>query len=340
LSSAAESSDALAQRLQRFIAGQLPADAGLALSELRRTTGGYSRENWLFEASWREDGARREHALIMRRDPVGSVLETDRGVEFAVLRALESGPVPAPRALWVDPDGTALGRPSVVMQRYGGRNDHFALEGGLSQLPLERRVALARCYCENLAALHRFDWRAARLGQVLRDPGTRGAAAAVAEWRATLERQLVEPAPELELVLEWLEENAPEAQACVLVHGDWKPGNSLLRDGELEVMLDWETVHLGDPLEDLGWVTNPLRQREHLIPGAWERDDLIRHYEKASGMRADPAALHYWNVFANLKLNAILLTGVKSFCEGRSERPWVDDGMLARLLFQQLGWTR
>lgn len=340
MTSAAESSETLATRLLRFIARQLPHDAGLEISELRRTTGGYSRENWLFEASWSEAGTRQTRPLIMRRDPVGSVLETDRRVEFAVLRALEGFEVPSPRALWVDADGSALGRPSVVMQRYDGLNDHFALEGGLSQLPLERRVALAHCYCDNLAALHRFDWRAARLDDVLPDPGGSGAAAAVAEWRATLERQRVEPAPELELVLQWLEENAPEAQATVLVHGDWKPGNSLLSGGELQVMLDWETVHLGDPLEDLGWVTNPLRRREHLIPGAWEREDLIRHYEKASGFRADPAAVHYWNVFANLKLNAILLTGVRSFCEGRSERPWSDDGMLARLQFQLLGWVR
>lgn len=340
MNSAAEASEALAARLQRFIASQLPPDAGLALSDLRRTTGGYSRENWLFEAAWSEGGAREARPLIMRRDPIGSVLETDRRVEFEVLRALEAASVPSPRALWVDADGSALGRPSVVMQRYDGLNDHFALEGGLSQLPLEARVALARCYCENLAALHRFDWRAAGLGAVLSDPGRSAAAAAVAEWRATLERQLVEPAPELELVLQWLEEHAPEAQATVLVHGDWKPGNSLLCGGTLQVMLDWETVHLGDPLEDLGWVTNPLRRREHLIPGAWEREDLIRHWEQASGFRADPASVHYWNVFANLKLNAILLTGVRSFVEGRSERPWCDDGMLARLQFQMLGWAR
>ena len=49
-----------------------------------------SRENWLFEASWSLDGERVTEALIMRRDPVGSVLETDRSVEFAVLRALEA----------------------------------------------------------------------------------------------------------------------------------------------------------------------------------------------------------------------------------------------------------
>jgi aminoglycoside phosphotransferase (APT) family kinase protein len=335
-----ESGDSLARRLHDFIAAQLPPDAGVALENLRRTTGGYSRENWLFEASWSEGGRRVARNLIMRRDPVGSVLETDRRVEFEVLRALEGCAVPSPRALFVDADGSRLERPSVVMERLDGLNDHFVLEGGLSQLPLDRRVALARCYCENLAALHRFDWRAAGLGGVLGDPGTRGAAAAVAEWRAVYERQLLEPNPELECVLQWLEENAPEAQATVLVHGDWKPGNSLLSRGELQVMLDWETVHLGDPLEDVGWVTNPLRQREHLIPGAWERDDLVRHYESVSGFRADPESLHYWNVFANFKLNTILLTGVRSFCEGRSERPWSDEGSLARMMFQMLGWAR
>jgi aminoglycoside phosphotransferase (APT) family kinase protein len=319
--------------LERLIRARQPRAEGLEIRELRRTTGGLSRENWPFDASWSEVGQRREHRLILRRDPLGSVLETDRRVEFAVLEALAKSDLPVPRVFWLDADGAFLGRPSLVMQRHGGANDHFVIEGGTSQLPLAERIGLARRYCETLARLHRFDWRAAGLGDVLDSPGADAARAAVAEWGAYLDRQLLEPAPELLEIRCWLEENCPRAQATVLVHGDWKPGNSLIRGAELEVMLDWETAHLGDPLEDVGWVTNPLRRREHLIPGHWERVDLVAHYERASGFRVDPRALRFWNVLACFKLNAILRTGVRSFAEGRSERPWSDDGALARLMF-------
>ena len=114
--------------------------------------------------------------------------------------------------------------------------------------------------------------------EVVFDGGT-SARAAIAEWRAYLERQQLEPQPELVEVLCWLERHAPTAQATVLVHGDWKPGNWLIDGDDIVVVLDWETAHLGDPLEDVGWVTNPLRHREHLIPGAWERADLFAAYE-------------------------------------------------------------
>ncbi len=43
-------------------------------------------------------------------------------------------------------------------------------------------------------------------------------------------------------------------------------------------------------------------------------------------------------MLANFKLNAIVLTGVRSFRDGRAERPWIDNRMLARLLFQMIGW--
>ena len=43
------------------------------------------------------------------------MLETDRRVEGAVLRALEATPIPAPRVRWLDATGDQLGRPAVVM---------------------------------------------------------------------------------------------------------------------------------------------------------------------------------------------------------------------------------
>lgn len=326
------------ERLVAFIESRLPSAREVSISQLQRIPTGMSRENWVFDASWTVDDERSEHPLIMRRDPVGSVLETDRETEFAVLRALQDSPLPTPRVFWMDSTGEWLARPTILMQRYDGIGDSFVLEGGDSQLNESSRLRLAQRYCETLAALHRFDWQEAGLEKVLASPGLDGAAAAVTEWQDYLFRQTEEPQPELTEVLCWLKANQPTAQATVLVHGDYKPGNTLIKNGELQVVLDWETVHLGDPIEDVGWVTNPLRQREHLIPGVWERADLIRHYKTKTGFEVNEKDLHFWNVFSNFKLNAIVLTGVRSFREGRSERPWFDNGILARLLFQMIGW--
>jgi len=331
-------STGVAAALQQLIAARVDDATDIEITNLTRTSSGYSRENWPFDVSWRSAGtdARIHHQLIMRRDPLGSVLVTDRRVEFAVLRALEDTAVPAPRALWLDADGEFLGRPSVVMNRCQGLCDWYVLSGGVSQLSAERRLRLAQRFCELMATIHAVDWRAVHLDDVFADPGTDGAGAAIAEGERYLHEQQLEAQPELEVVLSWLLENKPVAQKTVLVHGDFKPGNVLIYGDNVVAMLDWETAHLGDPLEDIGWVTNPLRAREHQIPGVWEREQLCRYYESLTGCVVDDAAVHFWNVLANFKLTAIMLTGVRTAVEGRGDRVFTGPARLLDLLFRMI----
>jgi aminoglycoside phosphotransferase (APT) family kinase protein len=326
--------DDVAARLRRFVEAQLPDARDLRIDDLRRTSAGFSRENWVFDASWTEGGRSVAEPLIMRRDPVGSVLDTDRRQEFAVLRALERTDVPAPKVRWLDADGDALGRPSVVMLREDGVCDWFVLSGDRS---LDDRVAIAHRFIDLLASIHLVDWRSIGLGDALDDPGADAALAAVDHWESELRRHQVEPHPELEVVLAWLRAHAPKAQASVLVHGDFKPGNALMRGDEVQVMLDWETAHLGDPLEDIGWITNPVRAREHQIPGAWERADIVERWSKATGFHVDPAELVWWNVLANYKLSVITLTGVGAFVDGRFDRIHQAPVGLSRVMFEMIG---
>jgi len=322
------------ERLSAWLASELPAGADVRIDDLRRTSSGFSRENWVFEASWHADGARVSEPLIVRRDPRGSVLDTDRRVEFEVLRRLGPTAVPVPAVRWLDADGTWLGRPSIVMRREEGDCDWFVLNG---PRPAQTRLDLAHQFCDLLASIHQVDWRSAGLGDVLADPGSQGASAAVDHWEAELRRHQLEPLPEAEVVLAWLRQHAPEAEATVLVHGDFKPGNTLLRGDRVAVMLDWETAHLGDPVEDLGWVTNPLRQREHQIPGAWTWAELLARWEERTGMHAADEHVRWWNVLANFKLSVIVLTGVAAFVEGRYDRAHQMPVALYRLMFDMIG---
>jgi Phosphotransferase enzyme family len=117
-----------------------------------------------------------------------------------------------------------------------------------------------------------------------------------------------------------LRAHAPRSPKTVLVHGDFKVGNVLLgADGHIVGLLDWELAHLGDPHEDLGWVTQPLRTKEHYIKGSWERDELLAYYEAASGCPVDRDAVHWWNVFAAYKTAVMQASGLRAFREGRSE---------------------
>jgi len=324
----------LARTLRAFVQAQLPAACDLCIEGLRRTSTGRSRENWVFDASWHETTGTVHEPLILRRDPAGSVLETDRRAEFAVLQALEHTTVPAPRVRWLDAEGEWFGRPAVVMAREEGVCEFFVVNG---ERPLEARVGLAQRFCDLLAAVHQVDWRRLGLGRVLSDPGPHAARAAVDHWKDVLRRHQVQPHPELEVVAAWLRATAPTAQATVLVHGDFKPGNALLRGDTIGALLDWETAHLGDPIEDLGWVTNPLRAREHQISGAWERQQICERYAARTGFAVTDQDLRWWNVLANYKLSIIALTGVGAFLNGRLDRVYHIPTPLFALMFDLIG---
>jgi len=323
----------VAARLERFIKARVPAAAGLRLDGLARTPGGLSRENWVFRASWHDSAGTHDLPLIMRRDPAGGLLVTARSQEFAVLKALESTPVAAPPALWMDEDGSALGRPSLIMRRVEGECDWFVLNSGR---PEAVRLALAHGFLELLVQIQEVDWQGVGLGTVLNDPGLDAAGAELDRWEAELRRVALEPVPELEIVLRWLRERARPARRTVLVHGDFKPGNALVDNERISAMLDWETAHLGDPLEDLGWITNPVRAKEHQIAGHWERADIVAAYSAATGHSVGEEELTWWNIFSCWKLAIIVLTGVRAFVDGTFDGVHQSPTWLIRVMLRMI----
>ena len=307
----------LAQKLAAVLQSEMPKASDVQVSQLVRTSTGLSRENWMFVAEWREHDVMQSRRMLLRRDPAGSLLVTDREREFQVLRALETTSIPAPPVRWVDSAGIVFGSPSMIMDVVEGTCDWFVLNGSR---PLEQRLHLARGFMGLLANIQKVDVQKTGLAQTLGDPGKNGAAKELGQWEAEFRRVQLEPLPEMELILDWLRQRAPVSAGSVLVHGDFKPGNALLMGDEITAMLDWETAHLGDPLEDLGWITNPARAREHQIRGVWEREQIVRAYTEATGRNVDPRELLWWNVFSCWKLSVIILTGMHAFVEGTLNR--------------------
>lgn len=314
-------SGALAERLRAFLDTQL-APAGEAVDavvDLRRTPAGLSRETWLFDLHVAgPDGARVE-PLVLRRDPEGGggVLDTDRELELRLLQLLEPAGVPTPVVAYHDLSGHHLGQPALLLRRDRGTCDYLVLNG---DRPLADRLHLARELCGLLAQLHEEDWTALGLGAVLADPGPDAARTALDEWTTTLAVHGPGPSPELVAAALWLRSWAPPSPRTVLVHGDFKPGNTLIEGRAVSVLLDWETAHLGDPHEDLGWVTQPLRRSEHLIAGAWEEDDLLGAYTARTGFPVDRTALRWWQLFASFKTAIIQLTGLGAYLRGAGDR--------------------
>ncbi len=323
----------LTEALRRWVAEEL-GDPSVQIGDVRRTSAGFSRENWVFEASRASAEGVVHETLIARRDPPGSVLHTDRRVETAVLRAMEATAVPSPRLRWADLTGDRLGRPAIIMDLVPGHCDGFVLAG---PRPPQERLEIAHRLYDRLADIHLLDWRGLGLAAELEDPGSAAAASVLAHWEAELRRVALGPEPELELIIAWLRRHAPANDIVTLVHGDFKAGNVLLDADDVTAVLDWETAHLGDPHEDLGWVTNPLRAREHTVPGYWEPAELLDRWSARTGFTVHPETVRWWSVLANLKLSIIVLSGSEAFVAGKLDRVHQSPVSIYRLMLDQIG---
>jgi aminoglycoside phosphotransferase (APT) family kinase protein len=127
-------------------------------------------------------------------------------------------------------------------------------------------------------------------------------------WAVEFQREILdglpEPHPGLELAWRWLAENQPDVGEVTLVHGDFRTGNFMVRPDGLAGILDWEFAHWGCPEEDLAWITVRdwrFGRLDRPVGGFARRADLFDAYETHSGRRLDPAVLHYWEVFGNVR---------------------------------------
>lgn len=100
------------------------------------------------------------------------------------------------------------------------------------------------------------------------------------------------------LELELLEKRLPETDvAPVLCQGDTGPGNLMYDNGRVTAIVDWELAHVGDPMDDLAWLS--WRTTQHSFPDFPER---LREYQRASGITVDADRIRYYRVNAIARL--------------------------------------
>jgi aminoglycoside phosphotransferase (APT) family kinase protein len=83
----------------------------------------------------------------------------------------------------------------------------------------------------------------------------------------------------------------------VLVQGDTGPGNFMYVDERVTAIVDWELAHLGDPMDDIAWLSWRATQQ-----GWPDFPARLREYEAASGIDVDPARVRYYRLNACARL--------------------------------------
>ncbi|MGH7895509.1 MAG: phosphotransferase, partial [Candidatus Binatia bacterium] len=111
---------------------------------------------------------------------------------------------------------------------------------------------------------------------------------------------------------------APAARRLALVHGDYRIGNVMFGPEGVRAILDWELAHLGDPMEDLGWMCVKAWRFGSPLPvgGIGDRVEFFGAYEAAGGGTVDPQAVHFWEVFGNLKWAVICIAQARTYLDG------------------------
>ena len=307
-----ENVERLRQRLAEYLSAE--AGAGVKIESLKKFPAGFS---WItYDVS--VAGFAEASDLILRiGPPYGLFAPYSAMPEFEALSALPGSGVPAPRAYFASDDPSILGAPFFLSEKVEG--DTPLPWGAQGQaLQGERRETLAADFIDALAALHIFDWRATPLvkwggGVTLENAAERQ----IDDWQARFERWALRPHPMAHRTLAWLRAHVPTAERLSLVHGDYRLGNFLERDGRISAILDWELIHLGDPVEDLGWAFLPqYRGGTTFVCGLASKQDFLARYEARSSVKVDPKSLKFYIVFSLLKLAFTHMAAARCFEEG------------------------
>lgn len=282
------------EKLRRAVKKHLNIDT---IYNAKPLTGGAASTTWRFEIE--QNGARK--ALILRCSEALEQMSggIDKATECVVQRLMYEAGLPVAEVIFALESSDGMGDGYVMSCIEGEsiprkilRDDKFAVV---------RPTLVSQCG-EILAKIH-----AITAPKELPSLD-------VTEQIATLEKEYQSHGinlPAFDLAFRWLKINAKPCDKPCIVHGDFRNGNLLVSpESGINGVLDWELCHVGDPMEDLGWLcVNSWRfgHRDLTVGGFGHLEELVASYEAASDVKVDIANVKFWELYGVLKWGVICL---------------------------------
>ena len=267
------------------------------VSNLEPLTGGASKEIWKFEVS----NAKQSTKMILRR---GSGIEGPLAIKTADEARIQKEVIkvgaPVPIILAVSKNDEELGD-SYIMHFVEGESIARKI---LRDNEYKKALPILAYQCgEAIAKIHNVDIN--NFSFLPKKP-----AEDQLEDLYSTYQSFEQPSPVFEYAYLWLKEQDFGNFQESLVHGDFRLGNIIVNAEGLQSIIDWELAHIGNPLQDLGWVCgNSWRfgKSDKVVGGFGEIEDLLEGYNSISKLKVDKEMVKCWQVFGTFRWGVICL---------------------------------
>ena len=222
---------------------------------------------------------------VLRKKPPGEILPSAHQVnrEYRVMAALAETDVSVPKMHLFCDDPSIIGTDFFVMEMVEGR---VIPDVTLPNFNPKERAALYDHLIEMLARLHQVDYQLVGLGEGFGRPGNYFERQ-ISRWSKQYLASKTEELETMEHLMEWLPANIPQSDETVIVHGDYRLGNTIIHPTEPKIVavLDWELSTLGHPMGDLAYSCmhyyNELENEKELTQSGipTEKEFLARYCE-------------------------------------------------------------
>ena len=267
------------------------------VSNLEPLTGGASKEIWKFEVS----NAKQPTKMILRR---GSGIEGPLAIKTADEARIQKEVIkvgaPVPIILAVSKNEEELGD-SYIMHFVEGESIARKI---LRDKEYKKALPILAYQCgEAIAKIHNVDIN--NFSFLPKKP-----AEDQLEDLYSTYQSFEQPSPVFEYAYLWLKEQDFGNFQESLVHGDFRLGNIIVNADGLQSIIDWELAHIGNPLQDLGWVCgNSWRfgKNDKVVGGFGELEDLLEGYNSVSKLKVNKEMVKCWQVFGTFRWGVICL---------------------------------